>query len=109
MTTPGASGQTARPIKGPSPLIAIEDEPGPKLVVDLPLPEPLSHGLVFIQYRAENICIVSVFGGGALQVSPCVGCVHVTVDDLPWHFIDKSGETLTIVGLAAGRHKVLLE
>ncbi|MBX5170346.1 hypothetical protein HJB84_10765 [Rhizobium sp. NZLR1b] len=111
MTTPArsASSQTARDIIGPSPLIAIEDEPMPKLIVDSPLPQPLSRGLAFIQYRAENIRIVPVFGEGALQVSPRVGHVHVTVDDLPWHFVDASGETLIVVGLPAGEHKVLVE
>ncbi len=103
------SSQTARDIIGPSPLIAIEDQPAPKLIVDPPLPEPLSRGLVFIQYRAENIRIVPVFGEGALQVSPRIGHVHVTVDDLPWHFVDASGETLIVVGLPAGEHKVLVE
>ncbi|MGO6782118.1 hypothetical protein ELH53_33180 [Rhizobium ruizarguesonis] len=111
MTTPATSvpAQTARDIIGPSPLIAIEDEPTPKLIVDPPLPEPLSRGLVFIQYRGENIRIVPVFGEAALQVSPRIGHVHVTVDDLPWHFVDASGETLIVVGLPAGEHKVLVE
>jgi hypothetical protein len=111
LTTPitSASARTARDIIGPSPLIAIEDEPTPKLIVDPPLPEPLSRGLVFIQYRTENIRIVPVFGDGALQVSPRIGHVHVTVDDLPWHFVDASGETLIVVGLPAGEHKVLVE
>ncbi|TCA35227.1 hypothetical protein E0H66_17335 [Rhizobium leguminosarum bv. viciae] len=110
-TTPATSAptHTARDIIGPSPLITIEDEPAPKLIVDPPLPEPLSRGLVFIQYRAENIRIVPVFGEGALRVSPRLGHVHVTIDDLPWHFVDASGETLIVVGLPAGEHKVLVE
>jgi hypothetical protein len=101
--------QTARDIKGPSALVAIENEPPPKLFVDPPLPEALSRGLVFIQYRTENIRIVPVFGKGALQVSPRIGHVHVTVDDLPWHFVDATGETLIVVGLPAGEHKVLVQ
>ncbi|TAX38933.1 DUF6130 family protein [Rhizobium leguminosarum] len=99
----------AREIRGPSPLIAIENEPEPILIVDPPLREPLSRGLVFIQYRAENIRIVPVFGKGALQVSPRIGHVHITVDDLPWHLVDASGETIIVVGLPAGEHKVLVE
>jgi hypothetical protein len=79
------------------------------LIVDDPLPEPLSRGLVFIQYRGENIRIVPVFGKGALQVSPRIGHIHVTVDDLPWHFVDASGETLIVVGLAPGPHQILVE
>jgi hypothetical protein len=100
---------SAREIRGPSPLIAIVNEPEPILIMDPPLPEPLSRGLVFIQYRTENIRIVPVFGKGALQVSPRIGHVHITVDDLPWHFVDASGETIIVVGLPAGEHKVLVE
>lgn len=84
----GAVAQTARDIRGPSPLLAIENEPAAKLIVDPPLPDPLSRGLVFIQYRTENLRVVPVFGQGALSVSPRIGHVHVTVDDAPWHFVD---------------------
>lgn len=101
--------QSARDVRGPSPLIAIENEAAPKLIVDPPLPEPLSRGLVFIQYRTENLRIAPVFGKGALEVSPRVGHVHVTVDDVGWHFVDASGETLIVVGLKPGPHKVLIE
>jgi hypothetical protein len=104
-----ASAQSARDILGPSPLVAIENEPPPKLIVDLPLDEPLSKGQVFIQYRADNLRMVPVFGKGALDVSPRIGHVHVTVDDAPWHFADASGQTLVLVGLKAGPHKVLVE
>ena len=76
---------------------------------NLDLPEPLSRGLVFIQYRTENLRIAPVFGKGALEVSPRVGHVHVTVDDAGWHFVDASGETLIVVGLKPGPHKVLIE
>ena len=104
-----ASAQSARDLRGPSPLVAIENEPAPKLIVDPPLAEQLTKGLVFIQYRTENIRIVPVFGKGALDVSPRIGHVHVTVDDAPWHFVDASGETLIVVGLKPGPHKVLVE
>jgi len=43
------AAQSARDVRGPSPLIAIENEAPAKLIVDPPLPEPLSRGLVFIQ------------------------------------------------------------
>ncbi|WP_428351446.1 DUF6130 family protein [Lichenifustis flavocetrariae] len=105
----GAAAQTARDIRGPSPLVAIENEPPPRLIVDPPLPEPLALGRVFIQYRAENLRIVPVFGKGALQVSPRIGHVHISVDDAPWHFVDASGETLILVGLEPGPHHVLVE
>ncbi len=101
--------QSAKDVRGPSPLIAIENEPPPRLIVDPPLAEPLSRGLVFIQYRTENLRVVPVFGEGALEVSPRIGHVHVTVDDAGWHFVDASGETLIVVGLKPGPHKVLIE
>jgi hypothetical protein len=104
-----ASAQSARDIIGPSPLVAIENEPPPKLIVDPPLAEQLAKGLVFIQYRTDNLRVVPVFGKGALDVSPRIGHVHVTVDDAPWHFVDASGETLIVVGLKPGPHKVLVE
>jgi hypothetical protein len=64
---------------------------------------------VFIQYRTENLRIVPVFGTGALDVSPRIGHIHVTVDDAPWHWADASGETVVVVGLPPGPHKVLIE
>ena len=104
-----AYGQSAKDIRGPSPLVAIENEPPAKLIVDPPLPEPLAQGRVFIQYRTENLRVVPVFGKGALDVSPRIGHIHVTVDDASWHFVDASGETLILVGLKPGPHKVLIE
>jgi hypothetical protein len=92
-----AMAQTARDIRGPSPLLTIENEPPAKLIVDPPLPGPLAFGRVFIQYRTENLRILPVFGKGALDVSPRVGHLHITVDDAPWHFADGSGETVILV------------
>ncbi|MBD2022821.1 DUF6130 family protein, partial [Leptolyngbya sp. FACHB-711] len=56
---------SAKDIIGSSPLIAIENEAPAKLIVDPPLPEPLSQGRVFIQYRTENLRVLPVFGKGA--------------------------------------------
>ena len=100
---------SARDIRGSSPLIAIANEPPAKLIVDPPLPEPLAQGRVFIQYRTENLRVLPVFGKGALDVSPRLGHIHITVDDAPWHFVDASGETIILVGLEPGAHKVLIE
>lgn len=100
---------TARDIRGSSPLIAIANEPPAKLIVDPPLPEPLAQGRVFIQYRTENLRVLPVFGNGALDVSPRIGHIHITVDDAPWHFVDTSGETIILVGLEPGPHQVLIE
>jgi len=104
-----ACAQTARDVRGPSPLVAIENEASPRLIVDPPLPEQLARGLVFIQYRTENLRIVPVFGSGALDVSPRIGHIHVTVDGAPWHWADGSGETVVVVGLPPGPHKVLIQ
>jgi len=109
-STDGAlSSLSAKDVRGPSPLLAIENEPPPRLIVDPPLPEPLAQGRVFIQYRTEHLRIVPVFGQGALAVSPRIGHVHITVDDAGWHFVDASGETVILVGLAPGQHRVLFE
>ena len=105
----GASAPSAKDIRGPSPVVPIENEAPPRLIVDPPLPEPLAQGLVFIQYRTENLRVVPVFGEGALQVSPRIGHIHSTVDDAPWHFVDASGETVILAGLEPGPHKVLIE
>jgi hypothetical protein len=81
----------------------------PRLVVASPLPDALARGLVVIQYRAENLRIVPVYGAAALNVTPRIGHVHVTVDDLPWHWVDASGEPLIIQHLPPGPHRVLIE
>src|SRR5690348_3404514 len=74
----------AKEIRGASPYVAVENEPAPKLIVDPPLAEGLAQGVFWAQYRVENLHIAQVFGPGALQVSPRVGHLHITVDDLPW-------------------------
>jgi hypothetical protein len=85
-------------------------EPAAKLVVNEPLAGPLaSRGVVVIPYCAENMRIVSVFGPGALTVSPRVGHIHVTVDEAPWHWADASGDPLILRGLPPGQHTVLIE
>jgi hypothetical protein len=104
-----ASAQTARDVKGPTPLVAIPNEASAKLIVDPPIPEQLALGRVFIQYRTENLRILPVFGNAALAVSPRVGHLHYKVDDQSWPTVDTSGETVVLVGLAPGPHKVLLE
>ena len=47
-----------------------------RLNVAPPLPEALEHGLVVIQYRADNLRIVPVFGPAALSVTPRIGHIH---------------------------------
>src|SRR5262245_23210839 len=91
------AAQSAKDIRGASPLIAIANEAPARLIVDAPLPEPLAEGRVYIQYRTENLRLLPVFGKGALDVSPRLGHVHITVDDASWHFVDASGETVILV------------
>jgi len=106
----GALAQGAKEARGPSSFLPIQNEPAPKLNVDPPLPGPLARGAVIIPYRTENFRILPVLGPGALNVSPRVGHLHVTVDDLPWHWGDFSDKNLVVVvGLPAGQHKVLIE
>src|SRR6476646_5422616 len=78
-----ASAQSAKEVRGASPYVAVENEPAPKLIVDPPLPEGLAQGVFWAQYRVENVRIVPVFGAAALQVSPRIGHLHITVDELP--------------------------
>jgi hypothetical protein len=106
----GAFAQSAKEILGPTPFETVENEPAPRLIVDAPLPEPLARGAAVIQYRTENFHIVPVFGADARNVSPRIGHLHVTVDSLPWHWADASdNNTIVVVGLPPGQHKVLIE
>jgi hypothetical protein len=110
MLATSAFAQSARDIRGGSPYVAIENEPAPKLIVDPPLPEGLAHGIFWAQYRVENLRIVQVFGPEARGVSPRVGHLHITVDDLPWWWADASdNNTVDIAGLPPGQHKVKIE
>jgi len=105
-----AMAQTARDIRGPAAVVPLAgEEPPAKIVIDAPLADSLAHGRVVIQYRTENLRIVPVFGPKALDVSPRIGHIHVTVDDAPWRWADASGEPLIINGLPAGPHKILVE
>lgn len=109
LVSAGALAQSAKDIRGAAAVVALDSEPAPRLVVDPPLPGPLSKGHVFIQYRTEHLRIVPVFGNNALDVSPRIGHLHVTVDDAPWHWADASGEPIILVGMKPGPHSVLIE
>lgn len=104
-----ATAQTARDVKGATPLVGIQNEAPPRLIVDPPIPEQLALGRVFIQYRTENLRILPVFGKPSLEVSPRVGHLHYYLDDQSWPIVDTSGETVVLVGLPPGPHKVRLE
>jgi hypothetical protein len=105
-----AFAQSATDVRIPSPLVGIANEPPPKLTVAPPLPGPLARGAVLIPFRVENLRILPALGTSARTLSPRVGHVHVTVDDLPWrwaHFDDTN--TIVVNGLPPGPHKVLIE
>src|SRR5712671_1446441 len=104
-----AAAQTAKEVKGTTPLVAVPNEAPPKLIVDPPVPEQLALGRVFIQYRTENLRILPVFGSAALAVSPRAGHLHYYVDGQSWPIVDTSGETVVLVGLPPGPHQVKLE
>ena len=85
-------------------------EPEAKIVIDPPLAEPLnSRGVAIIQYCAQNLHLVPVFGPNALAVSPRVGHIHIRLDDAPWVWADTSGQPIILMGLPPGPHKVLIE
>jgi hypothetical protein len=107
-----AMAQNATDICRPAPVIplASASEPPAKIVIDPPLAEPLaSRGVVVIQYCAQNLHIVPVFGPNALAVSPRIGHIHVRVDDASWVWADASGLPIILQGLLPGPHKVLIE
>jgi uncharacterized protein DUF6130 len=83
-----------------------EPQPAARIVVDQPLAEPLSRGVVILQYRTENLQIVPVFGPKALDVSPRIGHLHVAVDGASWVWAETSGGPIIVAGLPAGPHKV---
>ena len=102
--------RSAKEVRGASPYIEITNEPAPTLTVDPPLPDLLDKGVVWIQWRAENVQIVPVFGKGALNVSPRVGHLHVHVDDVPWWWADASNiNTIDLAGMPPGPHKIVIE
>ena len=98
----GALGQSA--------VVPVDNEPTPRLIVEPPLPGPLARGVVFIPYRVENLRILPLGGATARNVSPRVGHLHITLDDLPWFWADY-GQSNTVIlgGLPRGEHKVLIE
>ena len=110
MATGISFAQTAKEMRGATPYKPIENEPPAKLIVDEPLPDLLAQGIVWIQWRVENVNIVPVFGKAALGVSPRVGHLHIHVDDLPWLWADASNiNTIDLAGMPPGPHKVLIE
>jgi Family of unknown function (DUF6130) len=93
-----------------STVVPIDNEPAPRLIVEPPLPDQLAEGVVFIPYRVENLRILPVGGAAARNLSPRIGHLHITVDDLPWQWADYGhSNTIILVGMPRGQHKVLIE
>jgi Family of unknown function (DUF6130) len=84
-------------------------QPAARLIVTPPVADALARGLVVIQYRAVNIRFVEVYGPEALQITPRVGHLHVSIDGAPWHWVDASGEPIIVQGLPAGSHSIRID
>lgn len=101
----------AQPMESARPpaVIPLQAEAAPALVAYAPLPEALARGVVIIQFRTENTRVMPVFGANAVDVSPRLGHLHVTVDD--WHgtWAHTSPDPIILVGLKPGPHTVRLE
>jgi hypothetical protein len=93
-----------------STVVPIANEPAPRLRVEAPLPDPLAQGVVVIPYRVENVRILPVAGPAARNLSPRVGHLHITVDDLPWLWADfGQSNSIVLAGMPRGQHKVLIQ
>ena len=91
-------------------VVPIENQPAPRIFAEPPLPGPLANGIAFIPYRVENLRILPIGGLAASNVSPRVGHLHVTVDDLPWSWADYGqSDTIILINLPLGEHRVLIE
>jgi Family of unknown function (DUF6130) len=90
-------------------VVPVQTEAAPKLFVDPPLPGPLAKGVAFIPYRVENLRIMPVGGAAARDLSPRVGHLHITFDDMPWQWADYGGSnTIILVDVPRGEHKLLI-
>lgn len=93
-----------------STVVDVSNEPPPALTLLPPLPGPLAQGVVFIPYKLDNLRIVPIGGEAARTVSPRVGHLHMTLDDLPWQWADYgNSNTVILVNLTRGEHKLKVE
>jgi hypothetical protein len=104
-----ACGQGEADTNHPPAILPLDSETVPKLIAYPPLAEPLARGVVIIQYRTEHARIMPVFGKAAVDVSPRLGHLHVTVDDWKGTWAHTSEDPIILVGLKPGPHKVLFE
>ena len=104
------TAEPAKQVNEANPYAAIESEAAPKLFVDEPDQKALAQGVLWIQYRVENLRIVPVFNKTAVNVSPRVGHLHIHIDDTDWWWADSSGlNTIDVAGLKPGQHKIKIE
>jgi hypothetical protein len=104
-----ASAQVAQDAVRPPAILPLNAEPAPKLIPYAPLPEPLARGVVIVQFRTENFRVMPVFGKPAVDISPRIGHLHVTVDDAHGTWAHTSEDPIIVVGLTPGPHTLRLE
>jgi hypothetical protein len=110
ITAPAEDTAVATGASPQSTLVPIDSEPPPRLIVKPPLPGALAQGVVFIPYWVENLRILPLAGPVAHALSPRVGHLHITVDDVPWLWADfGQSNTIVLAGMPRGQHKVLIE
>jgi hypothetical protein len=104
-----AFAQAAPDADRPPAILPLASEPAPRLVAYAPLAEPLARGVVIVQFRTEHFRVMPVFGMTAVELSPRIGHLHVTVDDRPGTWAHTSGDPIIVVGLTPGPHQLRLE
>lgn len=107
----GSLAALAQPIESARPpaVIPLQAEAAAALLAYAPLPEALARGVVIIQFRTENTRLMPVFGANAVDVSPRLGHLHVSVDDWQGTWAHTSPDPIILVGLKPGPHTVRLE
>lgn len=104
-----AFAQAAPDANRPPAILPLASEAAPKLIPYPPLPEPLARGVVIVQFRTEHFRVMPLFGKTAVELSPRIGHLHVTVDDAPGTWAHTSEDPIIVVGLTPGAHKLRLE
>ena len=107
--TVAAGAQSAADPQSAAAIMPPHKESRAKIILPSPDVQYLSGRSAVIRYSTENLRVAPVFGSAALAVSPRVGHVHVSVDDIPWVWAHTSEEPVFVNGLAPGQHKVRLQ
>lgn len=104
-----AFAQAAPDTERPPAILPLATEAAPRLIPYPPLAEPLARGVVIVQFRTEHFRVMPVFGKTAAELSPRIGHLHVTVDDVRGTWAHTSGDPIIVVGLTPGPHRLRLE